>query len=63
MSYTIFGQLNGKPIYKYIYIYIYIFFFFFFSPKKGFLALEVSSKHIADTIVNFSGTGMMETTR
>ena len=45
------------------YIYIYIYIYFFFPPKKGFLALEVSSKHIADMIVNFSGTGMMETTR
>lgn len=30
--------------------------------KKGFLALEVGSKHIADERVNFSGTGTMETT-
>lgn len=43
----------------YINIYIYI----FFPLKKGFLALEVSSKHITDKTVNFSGTGMMETTR
>ena len=46
----------------YINIYIYID-IFFFPLKKGFLALEVSSKHITDKTVNFSGTGMMETTR